>query len=324
MKKAGKRIFKRLGIVLLIIMLLLALFLLFCYINHRVQLHKEDAAFVPMGKQVEVNGHLMNVYSEGEGVETIVFMSGAGTCSPMLDFKSLYSILSEKYRIVVVEKAGYGFSEDSDVSRDIDTVLSETRQALSLSGFSGPYILCPHSMSGIEALYWSQQYPDEVSAIIGLDMAVPAAYEAMEINMPLMRLAAFAADVGITRWIPGISESDAIKFGTLTQEEKDLYKVVFYRRTATTAMLNEAAEIKKSAETVAAGDAVDVPVLLFSSNSSGGTGFDENTWRGFHRDFIKSITNGQMIELDCPHYIQDHEYKQIAEEMDLFISELAE
>lgn len=95
-----------------------------------------------------------------------------------------------------MEKAGYGFSDDSDISRDIDTVLSETRPALSLSGFSGPYILCAHAMSGIEALYWFQQYPDEVSAIIGLDMAVPAAYEAMEINMPLMRLTAFAADGG--------------------------------------------------------------------------------------------------------------------------------
>ena len=40
------------------------------------------------------------------------------------------------------------------------------------------------------ALYWAQKYPDEVSAIIGLDMAVPEYYDSMTINIPLMRAAA--------------------------------------------------------------------------------------------------------------------------------------
>ena len=47
-------------------------------------------------------------------------------------------------------------------------MLNEVRQGLSLAGESGPYILFPHSMSGLEAVYWAQQYPDEVTAIIGL------------------------------------------------------------------------------------------------------------------------------------------------------------
>lgn len=319
----AKRFFTRIGLVLITLVLLLALVVLASYINHRIQLKEEDSSFVPMGRQVEVNGHLMNVYSEGSGKETLVFMSGAGTCSPVLDFKSLYSLLSKQYRVVVVEKAGYGFSEDSDAPRDIDTVLSETRQALSLAGISAPYVLCPHSMSGIEALYWAQQYPKEVTAIIGLDMSVPAAYKDMKINMSFMWLGAFAANVGITRWIPSLSESDAMKHGTLTQEEKKLYKVIFYRRTATNAMINEAKEIKKSAETVAAGKTVNVPILIFSSNGSGGTGFDENTWRGFHKEFIQSVPNGKMIELDCPHYVQDYAYEKIAEETVSYLSKLA-
>ena len=53
----------------------------------------------------------MSVYSEEVGDETIVFMSGGGTCSPILDFKSLSSLLSSEYKIVVVEKFGYGFSD---------------------------------------------------------------------------------------------------------------------------------------------------------------------------------------------------------------------
>ena len=228
------KILKRVGIVLSSLLAILILLLIVCYVNHRIQLSKENDIFQPIGTQVEVNGHRMNVYVEGTGATTLVFLSGSGTCSPVLDFKSLYSLLIDTYRIAVVEKAGYGFSDvTTNAPRDIDTMLSETREALQLAGVDGPYVLCPHSMSGIEAIYWAQQYPEEVSAIIGLDMAVPQTYENYQINMSMFRLSAFAADVGLTRWIPGVAESDAIKYGTLTEEEKALYRAVFYRRTAT-------------------------------------------------------------------------------------------
>jgi len=36
-------------------------------------------------------------------------------------------------------------------------MLEETRRALELSGEKGPYVLLPHSMSGLEAIYWAQK-----------------------------------------------------------------------------------------------------------------------------------------------------------------------
>ena len=42
--------------------------------------------------------------------------------------------------------------------------------ALDKAGIQDPYVLCPHSLSGLEALYWAQKYPDEVEAIVGLDI----------------------------------------------------------------------------------------------------------------------------------------------------------
>ena len=71
----------------------------------------------PLGELVEVNGHNMSAYTEGDGDKTFVFMSGSGTCSPILDFKSLYSLLSNEYKIAVVEKFGYGFSDVVDKNR---------------------------------------------------------------------------------------------------------------------------------------------------------------------------------------------------------------
>lgn len=301
------------------ILVLLILIVSASYVNHRMKLKQESRNYQPIGNLVEVNGHKMNVYTEGNGDTTLVFLSGGGTCSPVLDFRSLYTLLSDTYRIAVVEKAGYGFSEDADVERDIDTVLSETRQALQLSDINGPYVLCPHSMSGIEALYWAQQYPEEVSAIIGLDMSMPEAYDAYRIHMPVIYLGFFAARTGIIRWIPQAAESDAIKYGTLSEEEQELYRKVFYRRTATKAMINEVQEIKKSAAKVAEGEIPDVPYLLFSSNGNG-TGWEESVWRQKQADFaVKS--GGTLIELDCAHYVHDREYERIAEEIKKYLGE---
>ena len=291
------------------------------YINHRVQLNKEEELRIPLGKLVEVDGHQMSIYVEGDGDKTIVFMSGGGTCSPILDFKSLYSTLSDDYKIVVVEKFGYGFSDIVDKERSIDSILEDTRTALAKADVEGPYVVCPHSMSGIEALYWAGQYPEEVEAIIGLDMAVPEAYEAYKINMPMLKISQFAARVGITRILPGISESDAMKHGTLTDVEKEIYRAIFYEKTATTTMLNEVKWIKENAEIVRKSGVPQVPMLLFVSNGVG-TGWNENEWRKYQNSYAANVESCKLINLDCPHYIHDYEYDKISEEIRVFLSEI--
>lgn len=311
MKKIRSKFLK----VIFLIVAVIVLFIIVSFIRHKICSFRERKLLTPLGKLVEVNGHNMSVYTEGEGDKTLVFLSGGGTCSPILDFKSLYSLLSNEYKIVVVEKFGYGFSDVVDEQRDIDTMLSETRMALEKAGIEGPYVLCPHSMSGLEALYWAQKYPEEVEAIIGLDMAVPAYYDEMHISMPITKLGQYGAALGITRWIPGLAESDAIKAGTLSEEEKEIYRAVFYQRTATVTMIDEVKAVKDNAKTVKENGVPQVPVLLFISNGSGGTGFTEETWRRIPKEYIAGCDNASYIELDCPHYVHDYEYEKISEEI---------
>ena len=292
-----------------------------CFGYHRYRLRKEKKLREPLGKLIDINENNISIYVEGSGSKTLVFLSGGGTCSPILDFKSLYSLLSDEYRIVVIEKFGYGYSDIVDEDRNIQTILSETRLALNKAGIDGPYVLCPHSMSGIEALYWAQEYPDEIESIIGLDMAVPEYYENMKINLPLMKLGQYAADLGITRLIPTLAESDAIKHGTLTNDEKNRYRAIFYNRTATVTMINEAKSAKDNARIVAQNGVPQVPMLLFISDGTGGTGFDKETWRRIPEKYISEVKAGKYIELDCPHYVHDYEYGRISEEIKRFLRE---
>ena len=292
-----------------------------CFGYHRYRLKKEENLREPLGQLIDINGNNISIYVEGSGSKTLLFLSGSGTCSPILDFKSLYSLLSDEYKIVVVEKFGYGYSDVVDKDRHMHTILSETRLALNKAGIDGPYVLCPHSMSGIEALYWAQEYPDEIEAIIGLDMAVPEYYENMKINLPMMKLGQYAANLGITRLIPTLAESEAIKHGTLTDDEKNIYRAIFYSRTATVTMINEAKSIKANAEIVAQNGVPQVDMLLFISDGTGGTGFDKETWRRIPEEYLSKVESGKYIELDCPHYVHDYEYERISEEIKRFLSD---
>ena len=306
---------------LLVLLMILVIVLAGIYANHRLQLHKEAPLRTPLGQLVEVNGHQISLYTEGQGDKTLVFLSGGGTCAPILDFKSLYATLSDDHRIVVVEKLGYGFSDVADVERSVASILADTRAALSAAGIDGPYVLCPHSMSGIEALYWAQQYPEEVEAIIGLDMAVPRAYEDYQISLPMLKLSQLAARLGITRLLPGIAESDAIKYGTLTDSEKDVYRAIFYAKTATATMLNEVRHIKENARLVQQGGMPQVPMLLFASNGVG-TGWEADEWRAHLEDFAQRAENARLLMLDCPHYVHDHEYAAISREIKVFLADM--
>lgn len=176
-------------------------------------------------------------------------------------------------------------------------------------------------MSGIEALYWSQKYPDEVESIIGLDMSVPQMYEDMEINLSMAKMISFAANIGVTRWIPSITESDAIKYGTLNEEEKKLYRAVFYRRTQTSDMLNEVAKIKSNAKIVEQNEMPDIPILIFSSNGIG-TGFEAKEWVAYYTSFIKMHPRAELIQLDTSHYVHDIEYEKIAKETKIYLKSL--
>ena len=315
-----KRILGKSLKVILIIFVAIVLLVIISFVRHKICSSNEKNLLTPLGELVEVNGYNMSVYTEGSGDKTLVFMSGGGTCSPILDFKSLYSLLSNEYKIAVVEKFGYGFRDVVDENRDIDTILSETRMALDKAGIESPYVLCPHSMSGLEALYWAQKYPQEVEAIVGLDMAVPGYYDEMNISIPIMKLGHYGAALGITRWIPSLAESDAIKFGTLSDKEKEIYRALFYQRTATVTMINEAKVVKDNANVVKENGIPHVPMLLFISDGSGGTGFTEEKWRSIPKEYITGSDNAIYIELDCPHYVHDYEYEEISKEIKNFIN----
>lgn len=298
-----------------IIFVVLILFLGGTFGFHQLSLQKESKLLMPIGKKVVVNGHQMNVYIKGEGSETIVFLSGAGIASPILDFKNLTDSLSKKYKVVVVERAGYGFSEDSDQSRDVMTVFSETRQALSQAEVSGPYVIVSHSMASLESLAWQEKYPNEVRALIGLDWALPASYKDLKEHPTLMTLAYWTSKIGLLRYFP---ESFYIKNPTLTETERQQYKLLAYKQLMSLAMLHESRLAKENAKKVPSSINPKIPALLLVSNGEGTT-FSQSEWQRYAERFASDQSNVQVVYMDAPHDLYHYQSDAIVSRIKEFL-----
>ena len=291
------------------------LFLGATFIFHRISLVKEQASLTPVGQTVLVNGHQMNVYVEGDGPETIVFLSGAGIASPILDFKNVSDSLSKKYKVVIVERAGYGYSEDSNQSRDVMEVLSETRQALSQANVTGPFIILSHSMASLESLAWQEKYPDEVKALVGLDWALPASYEDLKDNQALLTIAYWSSKIGLLRYFP---ESFYIKNPTLTETERQQYKLLAYKQLMSQAMLHESRLVKENAKKVSSSINPKIPTLLMVSNGEG-TSFSQSEWQHYAMRFASEQSNVQVIYIDAPHDFYHYQSNEVVSQIEDFL-----
>ena len=300
---------------LLFLMGAVLVLLLASFIYHRLALQREKASLNPMGQMVSVNGHDMSVFVKGNGPQTLVFLSGAGTASPILDFKDLYDGLSKQYKIVVVERAGYGYSEDTSKSRDVSEVLSETRQALAKAQVSGPYIILSHSMASLETLLWQEKYPSEIKAIIGLDWALPESYSQLRMHSQILRMARLGSQLGLLRYIPSRLY---VPNENLSSSDRRLYQRIAYRQILSQAMLNESLSVKENAKKV--DDKIDsqIPTLLLVSNGEG-TSFSKEEWRNYAARFAKDQENIELTFYDAPHYLYHYQTKEVVAKIEDFI-----
>lgn len=319
------KIIKIIGILALVICGVAVILIVASAVNHNYRLRGEAKMFPPPGQLVEVNNHKMHVFAEGEGDITFVFMSGHGTPSPVIDFKPLWQKLSNEYRIIVIEKHGYGWSEVTGSPRDIATMLEETREALTLAGESGPYVLVPHSMSGLEAIYWAQTYPDEVKAIIGLDPSVPGFIEnALELppkgQLTMMSL---ISRVGLSRFMPQEDMEKnfpLITSNDLSEDDKEQYLAMFYKSAYTKNMLNEVQYLHDNAKKISEDNfPADTPMYFFISDGQEAT---EADWRGMLTDFVSQAEQGRYIYLNCGHYLHHNNSNFIAKEIRTFIADI--
>ncbi|MRX73080.1 alpha/beta hydrolase [Bacillus lacus] len=275
---------------------------------HHIQLQKEEELFEGKGKLIEAADTKINVYVEGRGTDTFVFMSGAGIAAPVYELKGLYSKFSRSSSIALVERAGYGYSNETKDGREIGEILNQTRTALAKSGLKPPYILVPHSISGIEAIYWAQCYPQEIKAIIGLDIGLPHEYA----NHPLefsekLQIASmnFLPKLGIHRLFPeAVYDPEVLRQSFLNREEKEIYKAISYKKAMTDNMRQEMFMSSRNGEISASLPyPVHTPMLLLSAYKESNRSNFEKRKKENYVNFADHLLQSKVAEVKGNHSI---------------------
>ena len=201
--KALKKIGKVIGIILLVLIILLAVTLTVTSIVYHIKLNKIEDQLRSDGyyNSVSVGDHSLNLYSCGNenGRHTIVALAGWGDGEMSIGWRMMTADIEKDNRVIFLDRAGYGLSDDTKQDMTAETVVEEYRTALKNAGIEAPYLLMGHSMGGIYATYWESKYPDEIEAVIFVDgeecYAIP---EASYVSPDLMtRLIPAAEKLGI-------------------------------------------------------------------------------------------------------------------------------
>lgn len=186
------------------------------------------AQIEPYGQLVDVMDGQMHIFPMGRGEKTIVLLPGMGIGLPSADFSPLMRELSKNYSVVAVEYFGVGFSSTTARSRTADNYIEEVRAALNLGGYTPPYILMPHSISGVYSEYYASKYPEEIEAIISLDGTSTAYCEDMPSFVEyVLPIAKFMQNTGALSLLAKLTANKE-KLVTWGYSEKEIHDMIAF------------------------------------------------------------------------------------------------
>jgi pimeloyl-ACP methyl ester carboxylesterase len=131
-----------------------------------------------VGQRVDIAGRQLWMHRSGIGGPAVVFVPGGGSVG--LDFLLVHDRVTEFTTSVLYDRAGTGWSDDTDLPRTAAAVTDELRALLRTAGVPAPYLLVGHSLGGAYAQRYAQRFPDEVAGLLLLDPA----HEDWDLYMP--------------------------------------------------------------------------------------------------------------------------------------------
>jgi pimeloyl-ACP methyl ester carboxylesterase len=125
-----------------------------------------------------VNGHRLFGILDGEGETTVILDAGLGGTSE--DWSKIQPEVAKFSKVISYDRAGLGRSEKASIPRTCANIISDIRNLLVAVNLPSPYILVAHSWSGMNARWYANQYPEEITGMILIDAVHENKYEQFE------------------------------------------------------------------------------------------------------------------------------------------------
>lgn len=273
-------------------------------------------------KYIEIDGYNIATQLLGEGENLIVLLHGGGILSPIMEFKAISELLAQNFKVLVIECFGYGLSDNINKERTIENITDEIHRVLSAYQFK-KYIIIGHSIAGVYSLFYTNKYPEEVIAFIGIDTSVPKQNEYLNLQF----LNVFAARV--TRFLRKsklqsiLAKKETMflpKINTVswTEDEILLFKELYINKSANDTVLNE---LQNSTRNFNLSNnmlfPIEIPVLFFLSAQSCK---QIKAWEELHYNILQEHTRSKIVVYEGNHFLHYSHPKEIVTEIRTWLS----
>ena len=126
-----------------------------------------SSEFAPPGKLVDIGGYRLHLNCTGKNGPTVVLIAGSGDFS--FDWSLVQPDISRFARVCSYDRAGLAWSDPGPTPRTMRQDAYELHTLLRAAGIKAPYVLVGHSIGGLIARVYGEQYPKEVAGVVLVD-----------------------------------------------------------------------------------------------------------------------------------------------------------
>ena len=123
--------------------------------------------YSPPGKLVDAGGFRLHLNCTGKSGPTVVLIAGSGDFS--FDWGLVQPDVSRFSRVCSYDRAGLAWSDPGPTPRTMRQDASELHTLLKAARMEAPYVLVGHSIGGLIARVYAEQYADEVAGMVLVD-----------------------------------------------------------------------------------------------------------------------------------------------------------
>ncbi len=274
----------------------LALVMALCSCGGRSQETKNPANATPnvIEDRFDVGDYKLYMRCVGSGSPTVVYFHGYAedpTSGGAINAGEIPSMLRDKHRICIYDRANVGRSDDVPGRRTGKSSVTDLHRLLDAAGVEPPYVLLGASFGGVISHAYAATYPEEVVGMVLLDSPFPG----------LLKLEHY--------W-PKEEKLKNLDWRN-SGEKIDQYDVYMYAQRA--------------------GQVPDIPLTYLQASpvtEDSALGGGPPGWQEAALDelpkYVESFSPGVIKKASSPHYMEPVVPERIAKEVEMLISSISQ